>query len=255
MIRILLILTVLVGAWLPMQSAEAATAFVQGCGFANGGGSTTIACTMTNPMGAGNTLAVAVAWDTTTETLSSCSDGTNTYVLVANTLATDATNTNRFQGAYALNGGGATLTITCTISAAVSGRGIVVHEISGTLTSGALDVSIGQNQQNPGTGTDAITSTAVTTTENGDYIFGASNDAVAGCATLSAGTNYTIRTATNCAPLPVSSENQIQSAAGSIAATFTGGSATDDWSTLIMAFKPAAGVASNRNLMLMGVGP
>jgi len=61
-------------------------------------------------------------------------------------------------------------TVTCTVSSSVARRGLVVVEISGALNSGALDQAVGQSQQNPGTGTDAITSTVVTTTANGAYL-------------------------------------------------------------------------------------
>lgn len=242
MIRYLLAALLSLAPLLALGSpAHAATAYVTGCANASGAGSTTIACTMGGAVSATGVIVGAVSWDGTTNT-ATCADGTNTYTMVANTRIDDATNNRRTQGFYAENVAAGTPTITCTISASVNARSLVAHAVSGTSVSGSLDVSIGQNQQNPGAGTDAITSTAVTTTAAGDYIFGASADTAVQCPTFVAGTNFTIRDVTACAGIPMGSEGLIQGGAASIAGTFTvSGCGVCDYNTVVLTFKAAGG--------------
>lgn len=243
----LLILLVSTPTW-------AATAFVQGKGSNSGAAGTTIAVTYDSNITAGNLIVLAVAWNDTTST-ASCADGAgNTYT--GGPVITDATNLRRIQAFYALNVTGGALTTTCTISSSVSRRGLIVHEVSGAATASALDVAAGQAQQNVTTATDNITSGAATTTQNGDYIFGASADMNLACNTTLPGTGFTDRTYSGCGGIPVISESQIQSAAGSIAATFTcstGCGGTDDWSTVMMTFKEQTSAA--RRGLLLGVLP
>jgi len=233
-----LVIAVLLVAWFPSEG-PAATAFVQSASISEFSSGITDAVTFTRNAKAGNLIAVYVAWTNTTDSLSSVTDSLgNTYTLVQNptTLGTQG----RAAGAYSKNILGGPCTVTATFSpGAFSARTIIVREISGADSDFPLDGSAAQGQTNPGTGTDAVTSGAITTTANGDYIFAATTDQ-GQASTLNPGTGFT-GGATFTFPVGGRSEDQIQSAAGSITATFTNtDSAFADFVTLIMAFKPSA---------------
>ena len=89
-------------------------------------------------------------------------------------------------------------------------------------------------------GTDAINSGAVSTTTNGQYIFGFTGDLSNDCSAVAAGTGFTLRNVTGCAFGVSHSESHVQPSAGSIEASLTtsNGGATD-FSTIIMTFKEA----------------
>lgn len=132
---------------------------------------------------------------------------------------------------------------TCWVGAhlsAPSGHALtlVAHDIRGLATSSPLDASAMQSQSYPGTGTNAVTSGNITTTQNNDYLFGVTNNASNdGGFAPTAGTGYTLRAYDENGP---QSEDAVQSSAGSVAATFTstdGGYAS--YLTGIMAFKAA----------------
>src|SRR5207249_5561300 len=83
----------------------------------------------------------------------------------------------------------------CTITANFSGSGtqevgMLIHEISGVDTLSPLDGHAMQHQFHAGTGTDAVTSGNITTTQVGDYIMGVSFD-FADNLSLTSGTGYT----------------------------------------------------------------
>lgn len=183
----------------------------------------------------GNTLMGYVWWDVTTETLTSITDGTNTYTLVNNpTLG----NTERSAMFYASNITGAPTTITATLSASVGDVRMVVHEASGLLTAGALDTNAINYQSFPTAGNDVLTSGSVTTTTNGQYVFGATSSEFATEATGS-GTGFTL--AESGTANRVSSEYKIQTTGAALAATFNGGG--DGFLTGIMTFKAEAEAA------------
>lgn len=143
---------------------------------------------------------------------------------------------------YALVTGAGSLTVTMTFSATVNAKGISIHEMSGIDTAAPFDVSAMNGQENPGVGVDAVTSSPVTTTADGDYVFGA-NDNFRQNVSASTGTGFTGRLDQS----GVKTEDEIQSSAGSIAATFTSPHVADDFITGIMAFKPAGGAATERH--------
>lgn len=135
---------------------------------------------------------------------------------------------------YAMNVTGGTVTLTASFSAATDETRFVIHEASGLALTGALDQSLMFYQGSTGTITDGASTGNVTTTEAGEYIYG-SFSAVFG-SVGAPGTGYTGRIT----GLTATSETQIQTSAGSIAATFTSGA--DDGALMgIMTFKvPAA---------------
>ncbi len=181
----------------------------------------------------GNTLMGYVWWDVTTETLTSITDGTNTYTLVNNPTAGSTERSAMF---YASNITGAPTTITATFSNTVGDARMVVHEASGLLNSGALDNNAINYQAFPTAGNDVLTSGSVTTTTDGQYIFGATSSEFATIAT-GAGTGFTLVEVGTSSR--VTSEYQIQTTGAALAATFNGGG--DGFLTGIMTFKAAAG--------------
>lgn len=153
---------------------------------------------------------------------------------------------------YFLNTTAGADTVTVTFAGAVTYASLQCAEYSGVATSSALDQATSNSQTDPGTATNAITSGNVTTTTAGQLILGWTSALVVGAGTVSAGTGYTGRTNVFGDTL---FEDQVQSSAGSIAATFTTNLATADHITLISTFKAAAGGASPLRGPLVGVGP
>ena len=230
------VIAVLFGAWFPSEGL-AATALVQSASISEFSSDTTDAVTFTRSVKAGNLIAVYVAWTNTTDTLSSVTDSLgNTYTLVQNPTSWGY---GRAAGAYAKNILGGACAVTATFSpGAFSARTIIVREISGADAFSPLDGSAAQGQTNPGIGIDTVTSGAITTTANGDYIFAATTDQ-GQASTLNPGTGFT-GGASFTSPVGGRSEDQIQSAAGSIAATFTNASsAFANFMTLMIVFKPS----------------
>ena len=253
MIRLLILLALL---WPSVSGA--AVAYVQDdvC-IAASGSSTTIACPFTSNVTAGSTIAVYCTSGGAGTTLTGVSDGTNTYTVVQHVDATPDGWTNAT--AYAANAAGGATTVTCTFQNSTDYRAAIIHEISGTATTTPLDKNAGQFQAAPGTGTDAITSGSVTTTTDGQYIFAVTKETnLGGCPglTANAGTSYTIRDG-SCGNslVNIAGESRVQTSAGSIAGTFTQGSAGDaNWVTMMMTFKEATAASAVHLLPLMGVG-
>lgn len=128
---------------------------------------------------------------------------------------------------------GCTVTLANTGAAAITGT---VYAISGT---SGVDAHAAFNYQSNPSGTNGVTSTAITTT-HADLVIGWTCDAGTTGDALLAGTNiaWTLR-ATN-ATFPVGEEDFTQSAAGAITAAFTynGGTAAGHLGTTVVAFKP-----------------
>lgn len=141
---------------------------------------------------------------------------------------------------YAKNVTGGTTTITVTLAASEFGF-IIAHEVSGLDTSAPLDVEAAQEQSGVGTGADLITSGAVTTTANGDYVVGLTVNNGFGSVNEAVGTNYTSGQNPDDNGFKGRSEYLVQAASGSIAGTFTAGSAAQDWITSVAAFKAGGG--------------
>jgi hypothetical protein len=193
----------------------------------------------------GNLLSCGFAWQPTTSTFVSISDGTNTYTAV-----------DQFDGGggtqksmYVKNVTGGSLAIVMTWSATVTAYSLLCHEVSGADLSAPLDKNATGSQGSPTCATDAVTTASQTTTTDGQYIFGWAWS-VGGTA-LTAGTNFTIRENTTGWP---NSEDQIQASAGSVAATFTC-TVTSTFVSMMMTFKEAAATATGAGTMLLlGVG-
>lgn len=210
--------------------------FVQGSSRMDFGGSTN-PITLTG-VTSGNLLYAFIAWTSTTITLSSIADDKgNTWVVQDN--PTTIGTLGRVAQAYAMNVASGNTQITATFSAGATSE-IHVGELSGCATSSAQDAHIVNPQiggSSPGTGTDAVTSTAITTTTNG-IIVGCAFD-IGVVTAPNAGTGFTsISTGTM-----ARSEYKLISSGGTMAATFTETESFAETATCAQTFHPPAAAA------------
>lgn len=140
-------------------------------------------------------------------------------------------------------------TVTVTFVGAVTYASLQCAEYSGLASSSPLDQTTSNSQTDPGTASNAITSGNVTTTTDGQLILGWTSALVVGAGTVSAGTGYTGRSNVFGDTL---FEDQVQTSAGTIAATFTTNHATSDYITLITTFKVPAVSAPSFGARLRG---
>jgi len=206
-----------------------AIAYVNGVGNREIVAATTIAAPAANHT-TGNLLVVFVGFYSTSVTVSSIGDTAgNTYTKI--TSIKDSYST--IECWYAKNiTGNANNVVTATFSASVTYRGITVDQYSGCDTSAPLD------QYNTGTGNDTapITGNITTTTANEVLVAGVY---LLYTKTITAGTNYTLRTLTNPAPSKGASEDRIVSATGTYNATFSLSDSTP-WVSIVASFKAVA---------------
>jgi hypothetical protein len=195
-------------------SNSSVVAFVQGSAVTNDTSSRTIAQAFTTATAAGDLIVAAISWGNNAAV--SCSDSQGNTFAVAVTQY-DNINKQSLAICYAANVRGGADTITATFSATAPYRRLLVHEYRGIALTGALDV-VAKNLANGSTASNAITSTAATTTVSGDLVFGAVMDD-AGVNNITAGTGFTMRQSVNNKDL--ASEDFVQVSAGSVAATFT----------------------------------
>jgi hypothetical protein len=160
-------------------------------------------------------------------------------------IKTTWTGTNTLIMAYAPNckSGANTVTVSHTGTSFLQTK---LAEYSGVATSSPLDKS--GDATNTST---TPTSSSVTTTQNGELIVGGFANANANNLTITAGSGYTKRTATDDGNGAI--EDQVQTSAGAISANFTSNQNVS-WDAGIMTFFAAA-VSTNKNLlMMMGCG-
>jgi hypothetical protein len=239
-------------AFLWVSVANATPAYVQGVTHGNGSGaSTTVAGTLTNPVGSGNTVFVSVGWAGTSDLVNTITDDKlNSYTIVDRQV--DNTDSYTWVSGYRVNATGGPTTITATISASVPFASIVIDEFSGVPTTAVLDnhainIQIGLVPGVPPT--DKITSTAVSLVGT-DLVYGSSVN-VTGGGTESVGTGFTQAQHT---PSAFISEFQTGVSAGSKAATFTP-TATATWITYMLALQiPAGGGPVVHSRLLQGIG-
>lgn len=189
---------------------------------------------------AGDLLVVTFTYDTSVVTTYSCSDlQGNTYTNAIN--ANDVSHSQALGICYAPNAKAGPNIVTVSWSRFPTWVAMSVSEYSGVSTAAnPVDVTASNAGGNGTTGTDAITSTAATTTISGDLIFGAVED-VGGNSGLSAaaGTGFTLRPASgNTSNQELTTEDRVQASSGSIAATETY-NAAERYDAGMVAFKPA----------------
>lgn len=238
-------------------AALAATSHVQSNDSDNTGATAATSIT-TKVFGAstttGSTIAAAMSWAGTTANLDSCTDTAGNTYTVAYSGIRDTTNSQSGGACYAMNiTGGSSFTVTGNFSASVGFRGAVAHEIGGAAVS-SFQCQASNQQINPGTGTDAVTSTTCNFTGAGNYVFGASFQDSGSGNTPTAGTNFTARESANACggDLCWLSESRIESGTGNFAATVTNVGASDDNITILMAFAPAVTAIAGCRLLQDG---
>ena len=217
-------------------SAQGSPAFVQSCSHDNGFEDvSSINCVFGSPLTNGNAVVCGLWWGSG-DTLSNVTDGSNTYTINS---ATTTGNGSTINSAYTSNITGSRTTLTATFSAASNIVHLMAcHEVSGIATTSPLDSANASYQQNAPHGTNGITTSNVTTTADGDYIFGYMVDSNAQGDPTSAGTGYTLRASQTGNGDTGRSEDQIQTAAGPISATFSDtGTGFPDVLVMIMTFK------------------
>lgn len=227
------------------NQALAAIAYVQSAGTTGSGTSMSVA--YPSNVSTGSLLITALSVG------SGVSSVTDSLGQSETTLAGEITDGSTFciRVSYYVNSAAGADTITVNFTGSAGFGSVAIHEYSGVATASALDKTTTNNQVNPGTGTDAITTGSVTTTTDGQLIFGfaAQYDSVA--STTAGGTGYTERQD----PFgDTPTEDRIQTSAGAIAATFTAGNASQDFFSWIATFKAAVAASGAPTRTLTGVG-
>ncbi|HKW64922.1 MAG TPA: Ig-like domain-containing protein, partial [Candidatus Acidoferrum sp.] len=182
----------------------------------------------------GSFIAVAIRGGLSNSQVFTVTDSNgNTYKKAAQVGFTVSAVTGAVYYAENIKGGANTVTVSMTVSGPLR---FAILEYSGVATANSLDVIATAT----GVGT-AVSSGNATTTVSGDLLFGTVSTADA--ATWTAGTSYTIRDQIPSPPnAKFITEDQIQAAAGTAAATATL-AASGNWGVVFAAFKPAGGVA------------
>ena len=215
-------------------TSRAAVSFVQAADSTDDSGSSSIAQSFNSSNIAGDLIIVAVSWGDNPAPSVSASDSLgNAYFL-----ATTDWDANHNQGLaifYAPNIQAGANTVTINFGQVDEYRRIIVSEYSGAAADSPLDAAANYH----GSGTTApngITSSAATTTANGDLIFGAVMDDSGNFGSIAAGSGFTERATLN--NTDTASEDSTQTTAGPIAATFTF-SLADDYLAQMAAFRSA----------------
>ena len=204
------------------------------------GNGTTIAVTL-NSVAAGNLLDCSSGWGDIPGTITcTVSDGTS-YTADAAGKVRDIPNIQASQNFFKPNSGSGNFTATATFSSNCAYRRIRLIEVSGLATASPEDKSARQTQTTPGTGADAVSSSATSaTTQANDFVLGITHNNLEvdpGTGTVSAGTGFTLYTAASHTIAAV--EYKSVSATGAQTATFTQ-SVNNDRNTHVIAFKEAA---------------
>ncbi len=207
-----------------LNSSTAATSgnitLVQSSTGFNDASVSSVTATFGSSVAVGHLIMATAAWGDSGGvggTLTCSDDKGNSYT----TLDTryDSTNHMSFGTCYAVSASNTTPTVTESNSVTGNFHRLIIHDYSGTATSSPIDVHAISAVTAGSTGTDAITSGSVTTTQAGDLIFGGVYEDT-NLTSITPGTGFTNRVTLGSADL-MNSEDKIQSGAGSVAATWT----------------------------------
>lgn len=211
-----------------------AAAFVQKAISADTVGTTTYTATFGVAATNGNLIVGSVSYNNS-NTVSSIKDNNGVNATQIDTVA-DTVNGQKLTSFYFKNISGAPTAVIAIISASDPNVRVGIQEVSGCDITAPLDVhTMALSSANP------ATSGGVTTTANGDYVFGCVTSGAGVSEVWTAGSGYTIRNDGSSAvnTISLADENQIQASSGSIAATF--GNASSVASIVgIATFKAAA---------------
>lgn len=203
----------------------------------SGANATTLAAVL-NGVVLGNNLIAHTGWTDTGAITCTYSDGTAFSTAAAR--IRDATESQSGQVFCRENVAAGTHTGTATFSTTTSFRRNRLFEASGLATASSVDQAASQVQTAPGTGANAISSTAsAATTNTADFVMGFTQDAgnaSPGSGTLTAGTGYTVVGA----GITMAAESKSVAATGAQTATFTQSVAAPRI-THVVAFKETGG--------------
>jgi hypothetical protein len=206
----------------------------------DGSAGTVVTQNLASAITAGNAGWGHVSWQQGGASVSNVSDGTNTYPIIQTT-GPDANNimcSTFFKENLAATG--AAPHLTATFAAASLFRRIHFEEWSGVATASGLNKNAAQESATFGTGTDAVTSGAQTTTAACEVV-GVAYDS-SSATVPSTGTGFAVGDTTSFAAGDVfRTENLAQGAPGSVAATFTTAAGTDQIHVHMLAMAPTAG--------------
>lgn len=212
----------------------------------------TLSAVFTNTVGSGNTVMGVLIVARYSYSLSSITDDKGNSYTIVDSYAGD--NSDTMYSFYASNLTNSPKTITANFTGNVYAQ-IAIDEYSGV---GTLDVHGFNYQSSVTTAANNITSGNVTPTQNGDLIYGGTMCYSTGTGAPTAGSGFTGRNST--AYFYGATEDQVQTTAAAIAATFTAYAATSYVGTAIMCFKAAvstvalAGTAIGRAGSRGGIG-
>jgi glucose/arabinose dehydrogenase len=230
-VKIIVLALIVSGAyWLtqiPSKVQAAGIIFVQSrstdCGAA-----TTCSLAYTSNNATGNLLVLALRVGAVGRTITVTDTRGNSYTLAAT--RTDTADGHQSYIYYVPNSLAGANTITVGISNTAVPIRFAIFEYSGADQTAPLDVTA----TNEGNGTTNVSTGSATTTLPGELILGFAT--TGNVSTFTQGSGFTMRATTT----KVAVEEQIQSAAGAVNATFTLGSA-DNFAGILAAFKPTSG--------------
>jgi len=230
--------------------ASAGIAYVQGARDSTHAGGSTDAVTLNNVQV--GSLLVFTNINSNAQTTSGVADSESTTTWAQCTELAGPTSgyRNKIWWAIAKIAGTHTVTITFSAGTVESASALMEYTGARTVACNAVD---GQEQTNPGTGANAITSTAQTTTEAGELVVGSTAEA-GGTGDVTAGTGFTCRLSYfEASPCDGTHDalvfDLIQTTPASVAATATTTDATALYTTVMATF-----VAHRPRSMTLGVG-
>ncbi len=190
-------------------------------------GATSLAVTLSG-VTTGDAIFVGIVTSGSSTTISTVSDGTNSYSRVSGRNFLAGAGGTEIWAAYNVTGGNLTVTVTASASVQI---GVVLDEWSSVVTSSAFDV------QSTSTGTStALNSGSATTNQASEAIVGMFSTAGTG---LTAGTGYTMRKTGTTTSYQFGLEDEQVSSAGSYSAAATINS-SQTWTACMATFKLTA---------------
>ena len=216
--------------------------YIQGVSAANDAYLPDVSASFPANTAAGDLIVVAVSWDTSGGAQPSVSDSQgNAYSLA--TTGNDNTSQQGLAIFYAPNIKGGADKVTLGLSVSAAYLRLNIQEYAGAATTNPVDVTAQHIDTNGTSTANGVTSSSAVTSATGDLIFGAVIGDSANHTTVTAGTGFTRRVAAHNGSVdPLASEDQIQSKAGSAAATFTFSTA-GSYQAQTVAFKKATGTS------------
>jgi chitodextrinase len=216
------------------STASAPIRYVQGASAGSNGASASIAQSFPSNTAAGDLIVVVVSWDTGSSSVVTIADSEgNAYSQAAQ--AVDATHTQALAIYYASNIAAGTDRVTASFGASSGSLRLAIHEYAGIAAMSAFDATA-MHVDNTGTAApNGVTSNAAVSLSDGELVFGAVM-ADHGPVAIAAGSGFSVRESASTSDL--STEDRIQAAAGSIAATFTF-AAAESYLAEVVTFKSA----------------